>query len=142
MARIFCDGDYSAPIRRFRCPIFHASARTAATSLGRFLHGPKSMANKKREDLGEFKRHLAMLSVPGVEGVYKTAYNDCSVSDFLLTAWMAVTGLGHCQRHSGGRFEKVPHGSDPSKCETLAQSLKTAVPCSSMSRSQPRADLL
>jgi hypothetical protein len=93
MARIFGDGDYSAPIRRFRCPIFHAAARTAATSLGRFLHGPKSMAKKKREDLDEFNRHLAMLSVPGVEGVYKTAYNDCSVSDLLLAVLKAATGV-------------------------------------------------
>src|ERR1019366_206966 len=73
------------------------------------------------------KRHLAMRSVPGVEVVYKTAYNDCSVSDFLLTAWMAVTGLGHCQRHSGGRFEKVPAETTPallprSMCHRLSWS--------------------
>jgi hypothetical protein len=30
-----------------------------------------------REELDEFRRHLMMLSAHGVEGVYKTAYNDC-----------------------------------------------------------------
>ena len=30
-----------------------------------------------RDELAEFSRRLAMLSVPGVEGVYYTAYKDC-----------------------------------------------------------------
>jgi len=30
-----------------------------------------------REQLAEFTRRLSMLSVDGVEGVYKTAHQDC-----------------------------------------------------------------
>ena len=38
---------------------------------------PETEPVLSREDLTEFQRHLSMLSVPGVEGVYQTAHNDC-----------------------------------------------------------------
>jgi hypothetical protein len=38
---------------------------------------PESEPILSRDEQAEFTRHLALLSVPGVEGVYNTAHNDC-----------------------------------------------------------------
>ena len=38
---------------------------------------PESEPVLTREQLAEFARSLSILSAPGVEGVYQTAYNDC-----------------------------------------------------------------
>ena len=61
---------------------------------------PGSEPILSKEDLEEFRRHLAMLSIPGVEGVYKTAYNDChfdgktlpppAAIQQLVTAWKVL----------------------------------------------------
>jgi hypothetical protein len=56
-----------------------------------------------REQLDEFKRRLLLLSTPSVEGVYRTAYQDCSYDGKrvpppaaipqLVTAWRVLRKL-------------------------------------------------
>jgi hypothetical protein len=46
-----------------------------------------------REDLTEFRRHLSMLSVPGVEGVYQTAHKDCTYDGRKLPPAAAIQQL-------------------------------------------------
>jgi hypothetical protein len=41
-------------------------------------NGPESKPIMSREALAEYSRRLSMLSEPGVEGVYQTAYKDCA----------------------------------------------------------------
>jgi hypothetical protein len=64
---------------------------------------PDSPPILSRADLEEFSRHLAMLSVSGVEGVYNTAHNDCrydgkqlpppAAIQQLVTAWKVLRQL-------------------------------------------------
>ncbi len=61
---------------------------------------PETEPILSREDLTEFQRHLSMLSVPGVEGVYQTSYADCKYDgkrvpsaaaiQQLVTAWKVL----------------------------------------------------
>jgi hypothetical protein len=63
-------------------------------------HRPQTEPILSREDLIEFQRHLSMLSIPGVEGVYNTAHNDCrydgkrlppaAAIQQLVTAWKVL----------------------------------------------------
>jgi hypothetical protein len=63
-----------------------------------------------REELAEFTRRLSMLSVPGVEGMYQTAYRDCAMVgkkippaaaiQQLVAAWKV---LRKCYRARSGR---------------------------------------
>jgi len=46
-----------------------------------------------REELSEFSRRLSMLSTDGVEGVYRTAYNDCPIEGNRLPPAAAVQQL-------------------------------------------------
>jgi hypothetical protein len=55
-----------------------------------------------RDELSDFRRNLAMLSIPGVEGVYKTAYDECrydgkrippaAAIQQLVAAWKVLRG--------------------------------------------------
>ena len=54
---------------------------------------PESEPILNREELDDFKRHLAMLSVPGVEGVYTTAHNDCRFDGKKLPPAAAIQQL-------------------------------------------------
>jgi hypothetical protein len=46
-----------------------------------------------REDLAEFTRRLSMLSIPGVEGAYQTAYADCRFDGKRLPPAAAIQQL-------------------------------------------------
>ena len=54
---------------------------------------PESDPALSREQLDEFTRRLSMLSVPGVEGVYQTAYADCRFDGRKLPPPAAVQQL-------------------------------------------------
>jgi hypothetical protein len=56
-------------------------------------HRPETDAILSREDLIEFQRHLSMLSVPGVEGVYQTSYADCKYDGKRLPPAAAIQQL-------------------------------------------------
>jgi len=46
-----------------------------------------------RKDLDDLKRRLAMLSVPGVEGIYKSAHDDCKFDGERVPAPAAIQQL-------------------------------------------------
>src|SRR5271169_3026980 len=46
-----------------------------------------------RDQLAEFTRRLSMLSTPGVEGVYQTAYRDCAYNGNRIPPAVAVQQL-------------------------------------------------
>jgi hypothetical protein len=58
-----------------------------------------------REELTEFSRRLSMLSTDGVEGVYRTAHNDCrydgkrlppaAAVQQLVAAWRVLRRMKH-----------------------------------------------
>ena len=54
---------------------------------------PEAEPILSREELNEFKRHLSMLSVPGVEAMYQTAHNDCRYDGKRLPAPAAIQQL-------------------------------------------------
>jgi hypothetical protein len=54
---------------------------------------PDSQPVLTRQQLEEFARRLSMLSVPGVEGVYQTAHNDCRFDGKRLPPAAAVQQL-------------------------------------------------
>jgi hypothetical protein len=54
---------------------------------------PETEPILSREDLEELRRHLAKLSVPGVEGVYNTAYKDCRFDGKRLPPAAAIQQL-------------------------------------------------
>jgi len=46
-----------------------------------------------RQELAEYARRLSMLSLPGVEGVYQTAHNDCRLDGKRLPPAAAIQQL-------------------------------------------------
>lgn len=54
---------------------------------------PESESVLSRDELAEFTRRLALLSVPGVEGVYQTAHNECRFVEKRLPPAAAVQQL-------------------------------------------------
>jgi hypothetical protein len=54
---------------------------------------PESDPILSRDELAEFTRRLSMLSVPGVEGVYQTAHNDCRFDGKRLPPAAAIQQL-------------------------------------------------
>jgi hypothetical protein len=56
-------------------------------------HRPETEPILSREDLIQFQRHLSMLSVPGVEGVYQTAHEDCRYDGKKLPPAAAIQQL-------------------------------------------------
>ena len=62
-----------------------------------------------REELAEFTRRLSMLSADGVEGIYRTAHNDCRLDDKrvppaaavqqLVAAWRVLRKILRIIRH-------------------------------------------
>jgi hypothetical protein len=54
---------------------------------------PESDPILTREELAEFTRRLSILSVPGIEGVYETAYADCRYDGKALPPAAAVQQL-------------------------------------------------
>jgi hypothetical protein len=46
-------------------------------TLLRMARRPATERILSRDELADFKHNLAMLSIPGVEGVYQTAHGDC-----------------------------------------------------------------
>ena len=54
---------------------------------------PETETVLSREDLAEFTRRLTMLSVPGIESTYQTAYADCRFDGKKLSPAAAVQQL-------------------------------------------------
>jgi hypothetical protein len=54
---------------------------------------PESDLILSRDELAEFTRRLSMLSVPGIESMYQTAYADCRFDGKKLPPAAAVQQL-------------------------------------------------
>jgi hypothetical protein len=59
----------------------------------RMANRPEPEPIMSREALAEFSRRLSMLSEPGVEAVYQTAYKDCAFDGRRLPSSAAIQQL-------------------------------------------------
>jgi len=71
-------------------PRFEQTAKYGKSPIAWHVPEPEPILNR---DLEEFSRRLSMLSTPGVEGVYQTAYRDCAFKGNRLPPAVAVQQL-------------------------------------------------
>jgi len=72
-----CHGEQKAKLLKYHC----------------MARRPESEPILSRDELAEFTRRLSMLSVPGIEGTYQTAYADCRFDGKRLPPAAAIQQL-------------------------------------------------
>jgi hypothetical protein len=85
---------------------------------------PETETILSREQLDEFKSRLSMLSIPGIEGIYRTAHNDCRYDGKHLPSAAAIQQLvgawkvlRRFYRRSEREHERSEHTNQPHQSE-------------------------